>query len=295
MLHQHRNRALAGRRAWLVTGLAALAVSLPLAAASVAPAGVAPLVAAAPRDVALAAPPASPRPDPVAHPAAAPRRQATGTIGGRLLDPSGAALPGATVTLTDVDSSAQSVVATDAAGQFAFHGLQPATYHVVASLRGFKSGTIDVRLTPGKTIQPTLKLALGTLHETIHVSCGERSGLLEWSARVAEALFPRLYAQGMPVRVGGAIRQPLKLADAKPACPSTVPSVETTLHITGHVGVNGLIEDAALAPASPGSEPPAELTQSALDAIRRWSFSPTLLNGQPVEAEIAIDVTFGKA
>jgi hypothetical protein len=97
------------------------------------------------------------------------------------------------------------------------------------------------------------------------------------------------------VRVGGTLRPPLKLADARPVCPSTIPSAETTIHIVGHIGVNGLIEDGAPAPGASGSEPPAELTQSALDAIRRWSFSPTLLNGQAVETEIAIDVTFGKS
>jgi len=299
MLHQNRNRARLGRRAWIVTSLAALAVSLPLAAASVAPADVAPLVAAAPRDVTLVAPSASVHLEPVASGARGSRRQATGSIGGTLLDQSGGTLPGATVTLTNLDTGAQSVTASDALGRFVFRGLQPATYRAVASRPGFKSGTIDVRLTPGAAIQPTLTLGLGSVHETIHVTCGQSSGivrLLELSARVRETMFPRLYAQGMPaVRVGGAIRQPLKLTDVRPVCPSTLPSAETTIHLVGHIGVNGLIEDAAPAPVAPGSEPPAELTQSALDAVRRWTFAPTLLNGQVVETEIAVDVTFGKS
>lgn len=298
MLHRHRNRAPLGRRGWRAAALVALAVSIPLAAAGIAPAGSAAPVASVARDVTLAAASTAAPTDRLAHAAPAARRQATGSIGGTLFDQSGAVIPGATVALIAIDTGAQSVTRTDVAGHFVFQGLPPASYHVVASQMGFKTATIDVALKPGSAIEPTLTLALGAVHETIHVVCGETSAafrLLESSARIADALFPRLYAQGAPVRVGGNIRQPLKLSDTKPACPSTVPSAEITVHVVGHIGVNGLIEDAALAPAAPGSEPPSELTQSALDAIRRWTFAPTLLDGQPVETEIAVDVTFGRS
>src|SRR5262249_1754737 len=155
----------------------------------------------------------------------------------------GGTLPGATVTLTNADTGAQSVTESDGLGRFAFRGLQPAAYHVVASLPGFKSGTIDVTLTPGAAIQPTLTLALGSVHETIHVTCAQTSAVvrfLELGGRVKEAVFPPLYAEGLPIRVGGAIRPPLKIHDERPVCPSALPSVEATIHIVGHIGVNGL-------------------------------------------------------
>jgi protein TonB len=34
------------------------------------------------------------------------------------------------------------------------------------------------------------------------------------------------------------------------------------------------------------------LTQAALDAVKQWVYRPTLLNGQPVEVETAIDINF---
>jgi protein TonB len=34
------------------------------------------------------------------------------------------------------------------------------------------------------------------------------------------------------------------------------------------------------------------LIQAALDAIRQWRYSPTLLNGDPVEVDTTITVTF---
>lgn len=296
MLQHQRNRARVERRGWLVTCLAALGVSLPLAAAGIAPADVTPRAVPASRDVALAVQPAPARTDPGPRPMPAPRPQATGSIAGTLLDQLGGTLPGATVTLTNADTNEQSVTRTDAIGRFEFRSLQPATYSAIASLPGFKSGRIDVALRPGLTIQPTLTLALGTVHETIHVGCGGTSGIarvLELTSRVGDAVFPRLYAEGgQPVRVGGSVHAPLKLRDVRPACPAAVPAGETTIHLAGHIGVNGLIEDAAPVPAASEQQPPAELTQSALDAIRQWTFTPTVLDGQAVPTEAAIDITF---
>ena len=40
-------------------------------------------------------------------------------------------------------------------------------------------------------------------------------------------------------------------------------------------------------------ESPAELVQSALDAVRQWKYTPTLLNGQPVNVSIVIQVGYG--
>jgi outer membrane biosynthesis protein TonB len=42
--------------------------------------------------------------------------------------------------------------------------------------------------------------------------------------------------------------------------------------------------------------PSDDLTQSALDAVRQWRYSPTLLNGQPVEVvtEVMINYTLAR-
>jgi TonB family protein len=34
------------------------------------------------------------------------------------------------------------------------------------------------------------------------------------------------------------------------------------------------------------------LTQAAIDAVQQWRYSPTLLNGKPVEVDTTIDVSF---
>ena len=38
--------------------------------------------------------------------------------------------------------------------------------------------------------------------------------------------------------------------------------------------------------------PSAELARSAMEAVNQWKWSPTLLNGQPVEIQTVIDVNY---
>jgi outer membrane biosynthesis protein TonB len=52
------------------------------------------------------------------------------------------------------------------------------------------------------------------------------------------------------------------------------------------------MNDVKLAPADTGLEPQSELVDAAQDAVRQWRFTPTLLNDQPVDAVITVNVVF---
>ena len=62
----------------------------------------------------------------------------SGSIQGTVLDTSKAALPGATVTATNVATGIETVRQTTAAGVYALTPLQPGTYRVTVSLDGFQ-------------------------------------------------------------------------------------------------------------------------------------------------------------
>jgi len=63
-----------------------------------------------------------------------------GTVQGQVTDPSGAAIPAATVTLTGPNHSTQ-VAQTDEQGHYTFHNLAPGTYTVDISIQGFSTFT----------------------------------------------------------------------------------------------------------------------------------------------------------
>ena len=62
--------------------------------------------------------------------------------------------------------------------------------------------------------------------------------------------------------------------------------VEGTVKILAVISMNGTVET-----AQPLSGPPV-LIPAALDAVRQWRYSPTLLRGQPIESQRQISIAF---
>lgn len=70
------------------------------------------------------------------------------------------------------------------------------------------------------------------------------------------------------------------------------PPIAKTAHISGTVVLHCIIaKDGRMLEVSFISGPPL-LMQAAMDAVREWTYHPTLLNGNPVEVETTISVVF---
>ena len=110
----------------------------------------------------------------LAAPALAQSQAANGTIEGTVLDSSGGVLPGATVTITNVDTGAERVVVSNDKGLYRAPLLTLGTYKVMAELQGFKKfeGT-DIKLSVGQTSVVNATLSIGTVSETITVSSSD--------------------------------------------------------------------------------------------------------------------------
>src|SRR4051794_17827337 len=67
----------------------------------------------------------------------------TGTIVGTFHDPRGAAVPSATLTITQKSTNTSTVVHSDANGDYASPPLHVGTYSVTAEAPGFKAETRD--------------------------------------------------------------------------------------------------------------------------------------------------------
>src|SRR5438046_2086861 len=68
---------------------------------------------------------------------ALPRQSSTAAVEGRVHDPSDAALAGATVRLTNLDTSRHREVRTASDGTFQFLAVPPGRYRLIVSLDGF--------------------------------------------------------------------------------------------------------------------------------------------------------------
>jgi len=97
--------------------------------------------------------------------------QTFGEITGRVNDPSGAAVPGAAISVTNVATNAVRQTVTADSGNYAFPSLPPGTYRVRMEHPGFKASTsdnIDVQVQQSVRLDATLQL--GQVSETVEVA-----------------------------------------------------------------------------------------------------------------------------
>src|SRR5207237_6258565 len=86
----------------------------------------------------------------------------TGRILGNITDPSGALIPGTSVTTTNVERGTSRTLITDEAGAYNAPSLPPGTYRIRAELQGFKTvERTSVVLEVGKELKIDIALEPG--------------------------------------------------------------------------------------------------------------------------------------
>jgi hypothetical protein len=224
-----------------------------------------------------------------------------GTIEGVLYDPFGGLLPGVSLKLTQVATGSSQSSSTNRAGAFSFSGLAAGDYDLVTDLPGFLAVRNTLHAEPGTTVRRHITVPIGTVQETIHVTCAAAD--LSASRPTAptssttpsasrgqagpngtEPKIPATFTGG----IGGQIKAPTKLSHTNPVCPTGVTPGAAVVRLEGRIGIDGLFSDLHDA----GSDVQPAYVTSAMDAARRWVFTPTLLNGAPIEANINVRISY---
>jgi protein TonB len=91
-----------------------------------------------------------------------------------------------------------------------------------------------------------------------------------------------------PIPIGGDIRPPVKVRDVAPVYPviAQAARVQGTVILQATISADGKVQDLKLLRSIP------QLDQAAIDAVRQWEYSATLLNGMPVAVIMTVTVTF---
>jgi TonB family protein len=238
------NRSLAARRTWLVAALATAAVMAPLTVFSL-------------------------------H---AQQAAGSGTITGTVIDPTGATVPRAQVTATNVSGNNKEVATAGVVGTFAFSNIPIGNYSLEVRVPGFAVARIDnLILANGGTLNVPARLSVGPVSENIQVVA---PGTPERRA---------VRASSGPIRIGGNVQLAKLLQQVNPIYPADLQAqgIEGTVLLSAIVSKDGT-------PASLTAQNTVnpEFVNAAKDAVSQWRYQPTLLNGEPVEVLTTITIEF---
>lgn len=104
-------------------------------------------------------------------PTGASAQAVTGTLLGNITDTSGGAVPGASVTATEVQTNTSRTVVSNEAGHYIFSSLRNGTYTVQTEVQGFRKVIREnVRVDVNTTMRVDMTLELGQVSEAVTVS-----------------------------------------------------------------------------------------------------------------------------
>lgn len=92
------------------------------------------------------------------------------SVSGRVVDPSGASVSGATVTARDIDTNVSASTTTGADGRFRFSYLHVGPYEIVVTAAGFSPATRAMTLTVGAAFDLSIALAIGPVTADVSVT-----------------------------------------------------------------------------------------------------------------------------
>src|SRR5438105_1516335 len=93
-----------------------------------------------------------------------------GSISGVVSDPSGAVIPGVSLSLRNTATNEQRLTTTSDAGIYQFVSLAPGSYELTATIKGFSASRLTLTLQTNQPLNVPIKMAVGSSTETVNVS-----------------------------------------------------------------------------------------------------------------------------
>lgn len=205
-----------------------------------------------------------------------------GKTSGSVHDPSGAGLSNATIVMSNHSANTIDMTTTDKEGNFTFTALPAGNYELQVLKSGFQTyRQPDVSLDPGRDFTANFTLEVGAIseHVTVVPENGEKPIVTEKT-------------NGIPSRlgIGGGVEAAKLVNKVQPIYPKTAKSagVQGTVVLHAVIGKDG--KPLSLRVMNGQIDP--DLARSAVEAVSQWRYTPTLLNGEPIEVDTTVTVNY---
>jgi TonB family protein len=225
------------------------------------------------------------------------------TLSGSVLDRTNRVLPDTKLVVTNAASRAKHEVRSDRTGHFEFVGLPPGEYGLEVSIPGFSTFK-DTITVVARNIDRTIQLEVGSLEETITVVASASGPSPNPGPTAEQAEQDKLGRERTEKRqravlercgsepagpMGGQILAPIPLTRVNPKYPDNLRTsgIGGVVTMNAVVGIDGNIQDVRAV-----SSPHPDLENAAIEAVRQWHWTPTLLNCVPIEVPIKVTLKF---
>jgi TonB family protein len=211
-----------------------------------------------------------------------PAQSLSGNTSGTIHDPSGTGVANATIIMSNHEAKTIDMTSTDREGNFTFKPLPAGNYELQVLKPGFETYRLpQISLDAGRDFSRSCTLEVGAITEQVMV-------VPENSAKPV----PVESTSGKPSRlgIGGNIQAAKIITKVQPVYPDSAKSagVSGTVILHAVVGMNGK----PLSLRVMNSQVDPDLARSAVEAVSQWRYSPTLLNGEPIEVDTTVMVNF---
>jgi TonB family protein len=208
------------------------------------------------------------------------RQAAPAPLTGTVYDATGGVLPGVQVALVDGNQNRWAIT-TNTRGRFELPTVGPGTYVLEVKLVGFRTLREEFELGDARDWNRAVTLQVGELSETISISASR--------ATAPQPAPPRTGAV-TPIRVGGSIRVPRIEERIAPMYPAAMreAGLSGVVPVQAVIGQDGTVSSVRVLSA----QVHPDFAIAAVDAVRQWRFTPTLLNGKPVDVMMTVTVRF---
>jgi TonB family protein len=206
----------------------------------------------------------------------------SGKTSGIIHDPSGAGVANATIIMTNEEAKTIDMTTTDREGNFVFKPLPAGNYELQVLKPGFEAyREPQVSLEAGRDFSVARVLQVGAVTEHVTV-------VPDSTTKPA----PAETTSGKPSRlsIGGQVQAAKIVTRVQPIYPESARSagISGTVVLHAVIGMDGK----PLSLRVKNSQIDPDLARSAVEAVSQWRYTPTLLNGEPIEVDTTITVNY---
>ncbi|MGB6669949.1 MAG: M56 family metallopeptidase [Candidatus Acidiferrum sp.] len=209
-------------------------------------------------------------------------QNAPGKVSGSIHDPSGTGVSNATIIMSNHAANTVDMTTSDHDGNFSFKTLPSGDYEMQVVKPGFKAYRIpQVVLESGRDFSQAILLEVGSITESLQVT-PENSERPTVAATIA----------GKPSRlhIGGSVEASKLINKVQPVYPESAKSAGVSGTVVLHAVIS--MDGKPLSLRVMNSQIDPDLARSAVEAVSQWHYTPTLLNGEPIEVDTTINVVY---